>query len=74
MTCRFNAGQSLVSLMAARGDTPSSLARKLGTTRQQVFRYKTNADMKVSVMLSICKEYGITPTEFVENGIAKVDH
>lgn len=74
MTCHFNAGQSLVSLMAARGDTPSSLANKLGTTRQQVFRYKTSSDMKVSTMLNICRVYGITPTEFVENGIAKVDH
>jgi hypothetical protein len=57
--------------MAARGDTPSSLARKLGTTRQQVFRYKTSADMKVSTMLNICQAYNITPAEFLS---AEVDN
>lgn len=70
-TCHFNAGQRLVMLMQARGDTPSSLARKLGTTRQQVFRYKNNPDMKVSTMLNICQAYGITPMEFIS---AEVDN
>jgi transcriptional regulator with XRE-family HTH domain len=76
MNYRFNAGKSLSNLMLAGGDTPSSLANKLGTTRQQVFRWRRSTDIKVSVMLDICDIYQITPGKFVELGEydAEVDH
>lgn len=61
-----NAGKCL-KILQSRWDVKSiDLAEKLGTTPQQILRFRRQENMKLHVAQQICSVVGITLNEFCD--------
>ena len=68
MTSRFNFGRSLRVAQADRQVTNRALAKEFGVGEEQVARWRTAADCKVSRAVELADFFGLSLDEFASLG------
>lgn len=59
-------GDKLKSCQARKGLTGVELAKRLGTTPQQLSRWRNSRDLSLGLVLRMCDALGVTVSEFIE--------
>lgn len=62
---KMDAGKAIRHFQAVSGMSCIEVADKLGVTPQQFSRWRKSADIKLSLMLSLCDVFDVSPNQFI---------
>lgn len=63
---KMDAGKAIRHFQSKSGMSCIEVSAKLGVTPQQFSRWRKSTDIKLSLMLSLCEVFDISPAEFVD--------